>query len=145
MDVIGDFEVWYRALVGYCAQRCDEPEDVAQEALIRCALAQRRGQALNRAYVFMTARSCVVDLHRQRREQLEYVRELVAGYVDSNLSLAETLADDPLALLKPGQAEVAVLTAAGYRDREIGALLGCSGNSVRKRRFYGRQRAGAGR
>jgi RNA polymerase sigma factor (sigma-70 family) len=143
VDVVADYEEWFHRLCGYIRSRgCDEPEDVAQETILRCLRAARRGQVLIGAYVFKAARDATTDWRRTRSTQLEKVREAVGAYYqrrdprDPNLSLVETLVDQPLASVPPNCADVLVLRAAGYSYPEIGGLLGITTIAVKKRVAY---------
>lgn len=133
-----DLEAWRPVLVKWAAKRCPDPEDIVQEALLRCFLAERKGQAINRSFAYRVAHNLIIDGYRKHcwddLTPFDERCQVVAPTPDPDAGVeAERL----LRLMTPKQASVLKLTAAGFSGQEVANRLGLTLDAVKKLKARG--------
>jgi RNA polymerase sigma factor (sigma-70 family) len=124
-----------RGLAGYARRMVgNDAEDAVQDALIRCWKAERRGQTVERGYVFLAVRSRCLEVLRRRARIPFCPLEAVAPPAAHDAVLDIPIADELIAAagLTEQQRHVLRLVADGWRVTEIAEELGMHYSAVSK-------------
>lgn len=141
-----DFESWRPLLVGWLARKgADDPENIAATVIMRCWLAEQRGQAICKAYAWKIATNLLLDqLRREKYHEWTPIEDL-------NLATPDPTEDLPdpayvarlLATLTDRQRQVLVLRfLQGLSTAETARALGKTENAVKKLQARGLIQAG---
>lgn len=147
MAVADRFLVVYPAVVRYLRRRGagDEADDLASQAVLKCLLAERRGQQINDSYFYAAAQSGLIDWHRRLKRQPAVSIERLSG-AGWQVAAPEVSPDEgfeqliPLSALPVRQRRALLLRASGMDQYEVAAAMGCSVYSVRGLWRLARQR-----
>lgn len=120
----------------------DVAADCTQHAFVRAYEQMRKGQQVNRSWLYKVARNAATDWFRHRQRTgaaVDAFREVAAPAtgVDDRTSRLRAA----LNRLSPDEREVLYLfTVDGFRAAEIGTMLGINAGAVRMRIFRARER-----
>ena len=119
----------------------DAALDYAQDAFLRAYENLQRGRPVNGNWLYRVARNRAVDEFRRKRRvqrEAELPEEQIPVSEDQSLGVAVWHALEQLA---PTDREVLYLHAvAGFKTKEVAAMLGVKGSAVRQRLYRARER-----
>lgn len=114
--------------------------DCAQETFLRAFQALRRGQRVNRQWLYTVARNHSVDLWRRSRKTETGMEALEDVGVEENTDQS-MIVRQVMAQMPPLDRDVLYLFAVcGFKTDEIGSIVGASGSAVRQRLYRARER-----